>query len=67
VPANVHLSAALPIDAVPYVEYLAKWNELLQYFWKEPVKPVNGMVTVPDGPGMGMELDLAKIEEEREL
>jgi len=67
VPANVHLSAALPIDAVPYVEYLVKWNELLQYFWKEPVKPVNGMVTVPDGPGMGMELDPAKIESEREI
>lgn len=67
VPANVHLSAALPIDAVPFVEYLVKWNELLQFFWKTPLKPVNGMVTVPDGPGMGVELDPAKIEEEREL
>ncbi len=67
VPANVQLSAALPIDAVPYVEYLVRWNDLLQYFWKEPVKPVNGMVTVPKGPGMGVELDPAKIESERDL
>ena len=67
VPANVHLSAALPIPACPLVEYLIKWNELLQFFWKTPLKPVNGSITVPDGPGMGMELDPAKIERERDL
>ena len=67
VPANLHLSAALPTTSVPLVEYLVKWNELLQFFFKEPVKPVGGVVTVPQGPGMGMELDPAKIEAEREL
>ena len=67
VPANVQLSAALPIPSVPLVEYLVKWNELHQFFWKEPVKPVNGMVTVPTSPGMGVELDPAKIERERDL
>ncbi|GAB4449557.1 MAG: hypothetical protein OHK0015_54770 [Chloroflexi bacterium OHK40] len=29
--------------------------------------PVDGMITVPTAPGMGMELDEAKIETEREL
>jgi len=67
VPANLHLTAAMPATAVPMVEYLVKWNELLQFFWKEPVKPVNGMVTVPQGPGIGMELDEAKIDSERDL
>lgn len=67
VPANVHLSAALPIPTVPLVEYLVKWNELLQFFWKTPLTPVAGMIRVPDGPGMGMEIDPAKVEEEREL
>jgi L-rhamnonate dehydratase len=67
VPANIQLSAALPIPSVPLVEYLVKWNDLLQYFWKEPVGPVNGMVTVPKGPGMGVEIDPAKIERERDL
>ena len=67
VPANVQLSAALPIPSVPLVEYLVKWNDLHQFFWKEPVKPVNGLVTVPTGPGMGVELDPAKIEHERDL
>ena len=37
-------------------------------FWirwrKEPVKPVGGMVTVPDRPGLGVEIDPAKVEEE---
>jgi L-alanine-DL-glutamate epimerase-like enolase superfamily enzyme len=67
VPANVHLSAALPTITVPFVEYLLKWNEVHQFFWRDPLKPVNGSVTVPQGPGMGMELDLAKIERERDL
>lgn len=67
VPANIHLSAALPIPQVPLIEYLVKWNHLLQHFWKDPVRPVNGMITVPEGPGMGMELDPAKIESERDL
>ncbi len=67
VPANVQLSAALPIPSVPLVEYLIKWNELLQFFWKTPVRPVNGMIKVPDGPGMGVEIDPTKIEAERDL
>jgi L-alanine-DL-glutamate epimerase-like enolase superfamily enzyme len=67
VPANVQLSAALPIPACPLVEYLIKWNQLLQFFFKEPVGPVDGYITVPDRPGMGVEIDPAKIEDEQEL
>ena len=67
VPANVHLILSQPAVTCPLIEYLVKWNEIHQYFFKEPLKPVNGMVTVPQGPGMGMELDPAKIEAEREL
>lgn len=67
VPANVQLSAALsPVD-VPYVEYLVKWNEILQFFFANPVKPVEGWITVPTGPGMGVEIDPAKIDSEREF
>lgn len=67
VPANIQLSAALPIPSVPLVEFLVKWNELHQYFWKEPVQPINGMVNVPTVPGMGVELDMGKVEEERDV
>ena len=44
-----------------------KWNELLQFFWREPVKPVGGMITVSDRPGLGVEIDPDKIESEEEL
>jgi len=67
VPANLHLTAAMPTTTVPMVEYLVKWNELLQFFWREPVTPINGMVTVPQKPGMGMEIDASKVKSEREL
>jgi L-alanine-DL-glutamate epimerase-like enolase superfamily enzyme len=67
VPANVQLSAALSIPQVPLVEFLIKWNQLLQFFFTEPVLPVNGVITVPDRPGMGVAIDEAKIESERDL
>ena len=67
VPSNVQLSAALPPTDVPYVEFLVKWNQMLQFFFKDPVVPVNGVVTVPTSPGMGVEIDESKIESEREF
>ncbi len=67
VPANSHLTAAMPELLCPLVEYLVKWNELLQFFWVEPVKPVGGVVSVPDRPGIGVDIDPAKVEEERDL
>jgi L-alanine-DL-glutamate epimerase-like enolase superfamily enzyme len=39
VPANAHLTMAMPELLCPLVEYLVKWNELLQFFWKEPSNP----------------------------
>ena len=59
--------AALSPPEVPYVEFLVKWNEILQFFYKIPVLPVNGIVTVPTGPGMGVEIDPAKIQSECEF
>ena len=67
VPANTHLTLAMPELLAPMVEYLVKWNELLQFFWQEPVKPVDGMISVSDRPGLGVEIDPDKIESEEEL
>nr|MBA2276819.1 hypothetical protein [Chloroflexia bacterium] len=67
VPTNVQVSAALPIPACPLVEFLINWNTLHQFFFKEPVVPVNGIISVPDHPGMGIELDPVKIDTERNL
>lgn len=66
-PANAHLMAAQPVLAAPLLEYLVKWNQIHQHFLQTPLEPVNGVVTVPDAPGMGMDLDPAKIERERYL
>lgn len=67
VPANVHLMASQPALMAPIVEYLVKWNAIHQFFFKDPIVPIHGTVTVPDRPGMGMELDPPKIEQERYL
>lgn len=66
-PATAHLIAAMPVTLCPIQEYLIKWNEIHQYFLANPLKPVNGSITVPDTPGIGMDLDPAKIEDEQEL
>ena len=66
-PASAQLIASQPPNLCPLLEYLVKWNEVHQFFLKGPLKPEGGLVMVPDAPGMGMELDEAKIQQERVL
>lgn len=66
-PATAHLIASQPANVCPILEYLIKWNEVHQYFLKTPLKPKDGVVTLPDTPGLGMELDESKVEERQEL
>jgi L-rhamnonate dehydratase len=67
VPANANFSFAQPVTLVPMLEYLAKWNILHQWFLKDPVHPVDGVVSPPTAPGLGMDLDEDKIESREEL
>lgn len=67
VPATVHLIASQPAAVCPLLEYLIQWNQIHQFFLKNPIRPENGVVALPKGPGMGMELDDGKIESQREL
>jgi L-rhamnonate dehydratase len=67
VPANTHFSFAQPPTLTPMIEYLLKWNTLHQWFLATPVHPVDGKVTPPTQPGLGMDLDENKIESRREL
>ena len=65
--AGAHLTASQPATLVPLQEYLIKWNVIHQWFLKTPLQPVNGVITLPETPGLGMDLDDAKIEEQRPL
>ena len=67
VPTNVHLIASQPPNVCPLVEYLIKWNQIHQFFLKYPVHPQGGFVSPSERPGMGLELDEAKIRSQREL
>jgi L-alanine-DL-glutamate epimerase-like enolase superfamily enzyme len=67
VPATAHLIASQPSNLCPILEYLIKWNQVHQFFWKEPLQPVNGFVTLTERPGFGMELDESKIINRTEL
>ena len=65
-PAGIHFSVTQSPIHTPYQEYLVKWNAIHQHFLARPVLPVGGQIHAPDLPGLGMDLDPAKIEEETE-
>ena len=63
-PAGIHFSASQSPVHTPYQEYLVKWNEVHQFFLSSPIRPEGGAIKTPETPGMGMDLDPAKIEHE---
>jgi L-alanine-DL-glutamate epimerase-like enolase superfamily enzyme len=67
VPANLHLLAAQPPNLCPWAEDLIKWNQLHEFFLAAPPRRDNGAILLPDTPGIGMELDEAKIEQRTAL
>ena len=66
-PAGMAFSAAQSPIHTPYVEMLIKHTRLGYFFAKDEVAEKNGMVRPSDKPGLGMELDPAKIESEEDL
>src|SRR3954451_10317286 len=65
--ATAHLIASQPANLCPLLEYLLKWNVIHQWFLRNPLVPQGGVVTLPETPGLGMDLDEAKIEDRRDL
>jgi L-alanine-DL-glutamate epimerase-like enolase superfamily enzyme len=60
--AAMHVVASQSPDVCPLVEYLInKMNGNYYYFDKNPPRPVQGKLTIPDKPGFGIELDASKI------
>lgn len=68
-PATMHVISAMPPNLCPLLEFLVKWNTVHQWFLKHPIWPTNGSVAVSvlDRPGVGMDLDEAKVESRAEL
>ncbi|HEY3109846.1 MAG TPA: enolase C-terminal domain-like protein [Chloroflexota bacterium] len=66
-PATAHFLLSQPASLCPIIEYLVKWNAVHQFFLASPLEPVDGVVTPPDRPGIGMELDADKAEQQEEL
>jgi len=66
-PAGLHFSLAQSPLLTPIQEYLVKWNAINQHFLAHPVVPRGGSFTLPTAPGLGMDLDPAKIETQHEL
>ena len=66
-PAGLHFSLAQSPLLTPIQEYLVKWNAINQHFLAHPITPQQGHFTPPDQPGLGMDLDTAKIEAQAEI
>jgi len=65
--AAAHTVAALPPSVCPWVEYLFIYQEQQTCLFKNPIKPENGVIVMPDAPGLGMELDETKVESRVEI
>jgi L-rhamnonate dehydratase len=53
----VHIAASRSPQAVPIVEYLVRIQERNQWFHRMAIHPVDGAISVPTEPGLGIDLD----------
>ena len=67
VSAAAHVIASQPESVCPLLEYLPAVQAFQQFFQKHPPVPVKGYLSLPEGNGLGIELDEAKIESRIEL
>ncbi|MFC2098617.1 enolase C-terminal domain-like protein [Bacteroidota bacterium] len=66
--AAMHVVASQSPDVCPLVEYLINKMEGNYYFFeKDPPRPKKGILTLPERPGFGIELDPSKISEKETI
>lgn len=58
---HMHLVAAAPNGV--YLEHLLMFEEVVDHVYLDAPKPVNGVLTIPDRPGLGLELNWDYIRE----
>jgi L-alanine-DL-glutamate epimerase-like enolase superfamily enzyme len=49
------------------VEYLVRIQERNQWFHRTILRPVDGAISLPSEPGLGIEIDPAKVLSRRDL
>jgi len=67
VPAALHLAGSQSAQTVPMIEYLVRVQEWTQHFQRVLYRPEAGVVWLPQAPGLGIDPDLSKVAEQREL
>jgi L-alanine-DL-glutamate epimerase-like enolase superfamily enzyme len=67
VPAALHVAASQSPQTVPMVEYLVLIQERNQFFQRSIYRPEGGSIALPTAPGLGIDLDPAKIRERSEV
>lgn len=55
---NVHLPLVASLPNAPFLERLLMFEEITALTFKNAVLPVDGHMTVPEVPGLGLELDM---------
>jgi L-alanine-DL-glutamate epimerase-like enolase superfamily enzyme len=63
--AALHVAAALPHSVLPQVEFLILHQRHKQRFMKGFLEPESGMIRPPEAPGLGIEIDPAKVQSRR--
>jgi L-alanine-DL-glutamate epimerase-like enolase superfamily enzyme len=63
----VHLAAGRSPQTIPMVEYLVQIQERNQWFHQTILRPVDGAISLPSEPGLGIEIDPAKVLSRRDL
>lgn len=65
--AALHVAAALPHNVLPMVEFLVLHQRHKQRFMKGFLEPRGGVIRPPETPGLGIEIDPAKVQSQREI
>ncbi len=65
--AALHVAAALPPTVLPQVEFLILHQRQKQRFMKGFLEPRSGMIRPPEVPGLGIEIDPAKVQSRRTI
>lgn len=61
--AALHVAGSQSPSVVPFVEFLIRSQPDKQFFFDAFYEPVNGIVALPDRPGLGLVLDEGKVEQ----